>query len=82
MEIVQGTVMTIGKNIKSIFPSPGGGMSMDRVTDMVNTYGKEVIFLIGGALHRNKDGLTKSCAELIQRVTELTDQDSQLNATG
>lgn len=82
MEIVLGTEMEIGKNIRPIFPSPGGGMSKDRLTDMVNTYGREVVFLIGGALHRSKDGLTKSCTGLIQRVTELTDQNTQLNAGG
>ena len=70
MEIVLGTEMEIGKNIRSIFPSPGGGMSKDRLTDMVNTYGREVVFLIGGALHRSKDGLTKSCTELIHRAPQ------------
>ncbi len=39
-------------NFKTSFPSPGGGMTMDRVQEMQTVYGRDVIFLMGGGLHR------------------------------
>lgn len=35
-----------------IFPSPGGGMSLERIPEMIDFYGHDVALLIGGALHR------------------------------
>jgi ribulose-bisphosphate carboxylase large chain len=40
-------------HIKPIFPVPAGGMSLDRVPEMRQFYGNEVILLIGGDLHRH-----------------------------
>lgn len=34
------------------WPSPGGGMTLDRLTELVDFYGNDVALLIGGALHR------------------------------
>lgn len=34
------------------WPSPGGGMSLDRLEEIVDFYGDDVALLIGGALHR------------------------------
>ena len=34
------------------FPAPGGGMSLERVPEIRALYGEDLIFLIGGALHR------------------------------
>lgn len=39
-----------------IFPTPGGGMTRDRILDMLALYGHDVMFLIGGALlHSQSD---------------------------
>ncbi|MEL6819609.1 MAG: RuBisCO large subunit C-terminal-like domain-containing protein [Pseudomonadota bacterium] len=38
-----------------IMPSPGGGMSVDRAADMVEMYGEDVVYLIGGSLLRAGD---------------------------
>ena len=40
------------------FPAPGGGMSLERVPEMRALYGEDLIFLIGGALHRRGPDLT------------------------
>ncbi|WP_033497728.1 RuBisCO large subunit C-terminal-like domain-containing protein [Bifidobacterium psychraerophilum] len=32
-------------------PSPGGGMSVERIPELVDFYGNDTMFLIGGALH-------------------------------
>lgn len=37
--------------LATIFPSPGGGMSLERIPEMVDFYGRDVALLIGGALH-------------------------------
>jgi len=39
-------------NIKSIFPSPGGGMTIERIPEITNFFGQDTFLLIGGALHR------------------------------
>lgn len=38
-----------------IMPSPGGGMSVDRAADMVEMYGQDVVYLLGGSLLRAGD---------------------------
>ncbi len=59
-EIVEGTVVTMG-HMKSIFPAPGGGMSLERVPDMLETYGQDLIFLIGGGLFKHGPDLVENC---------------------
>ena len=39
-------------NITSSWPSPGGGMTLDRLGELTEFYGDDVALLIGGALHR------------------------------
>ncbi|WDL98552.1 RuBisCO large subunit C-terminal-like domain-containing protein [Alicyclobacillus sp. ALC3] len=51
-DIADGTAVVMG-SIRSIFPTPGGGMTLDRVPEMLQMYGKDVILLIGGGLFRN-----------------------------
>ena len=36
-----------------IFPTPGGGMVRSRVAEMIDFYGRDVVLLIGGDLHRD-----------------------------
>ena len=38
-----------------IFPVPAGGMSLARVPEMLQLYGRDVMLLIGGDLHRHGD---------------------------
>ena len=59
-DIAQGTVEPMGR-LKSIFPAPGGGMSLDRVPGMIETYGNELIFLIGGGLFKHGPDLAENC---------------------
>ncbi len=59
-DIVRGTVEPMG-HLKTIFPAPGGGMSLDRVPEMMETYGRDLIFLIGGGLFKHGPDLVESC---------------------
>jgi len=41
--------------IKPAFPVPAGGMSLSSISQMKQSYGKDLIFLIGGALLQSED---------------------------
>jgi ribulose-bisphosphate carboxylase large chain len=49
-----------------IWPTPGGGMRLDRVGEMLDFYGSDVVLLIGGDLHR--DGALRANAEAFRRA--------------
>jgi len=66
-EIAKGTTEHMG-HIKTIFPAPGGGMSLDRVRDMLETYGQDLIFLIGGGLFKHSPDLIESCRQFRKMV--------------
>ncbi len=69
-DIVRGTSSPMG-SLKSIFPAPGGGMSIARVPEMLETYGQELIFLIGGDLFKHGPDLVENCRhfrEMVERV--------------
>lgn len=59
-QIAAGATGTMGL-LKPLFPAPGGGMSLDRVPDMLEVYGRDVIFLIGGGLHQQGPDLVENC---------------------
>ena len=59
-DIVQGTTQPMG-HLKTIFPAPGGGMSLARVPEMLETYGRDLIFLIGGGLFKHGPDLVENC---------------------
>lgn len=56
LSIAQATREPFG-HLKPIFPAPAGGMKMERIAEMLETYGQDVILLIGGDLHRHPQGL-------------------------
>jgi len=58
--IIEGTAAPMA-HIKPIFPTPGGGMSLARVPEMRELYGRDVIFLVGGGLHRHGPDLVENC---------------------
>lgn len=60
LDIVRGTCEEMGR-IKPIFPSPGGGMSLDRIGELMAVYGSEVIFLVGGGLFKHGPDLEENC---------------------
>ncbi|MGE5750881.1 MAG: RuBisCO large subunit C-terminal-like domain-containing protein [Nitrospirota bacterium] len=69
-EIVKGTVVPMGL-VKTIFPAPGGGMSLDKIPDMLETYGKDLIFLIGGGLFRHSPDLVENCRYFRKMVEQV-----------
>ncbi|MFK7792479.1 MAG: RuBisCO large subunit C-terminal-like domain-containing protein [Devosiaceae bacterium] len=51
-----------------IFPSPGGGMSVERATDMIDMYGEDAVFLLGGNLLRYGDNIGEGLGELHRAI--------------
>jgi ribulose-bisphosphate carboxylase large chain len=58
--IVRGAMVPMG-SLKAIFPCPGGGMSISNIPDMIQIYGADVIFLVGGGLFRHGPNLIENC---------------------
>ena len=70
-DIVQGSLEPMG-HLRSIFPAPGGGMSLDRVPEMLETYGKDLIFLIGGGLFKHGPDLVENCRHFRKMVEDMS----------
>ncbi len=59
MEIARGTRIAMGR-LSPIFPAPGGGLKLERMPDILSLYGRDVILLVGGDLHRRSPDLVKN----------------------
>jgi ribulose-bisphosphate carboxylase large chain len=70
ISIVAGSQDPMG-NLKTIFPTPGGGMTFDRLPEMLEVYGKDVIFLMGGGLHRIANTLVESSRTIREMVENI-----------
>lgn len=68
--IVEAAAQPVGQ-LKPIFPAPGGGMSLERVPEMRDLYGREVIFLIGGGLHSHGPDLAENCRHFRRMVERM-----------
>ncbi len=51
-----------------MWPVPAGGMSLEKVEEMTQFYGTDIILLIGGNLHRKGPDLTRNARELMERL--------------
>ena len=65
--IVRGTQDAMG-HLKTIFPSPGGGMTIERIPELLNVYGKDVVFLMGGGLFKQGTDLVQNCRYFLDLV--------------
>lgn len=61
IEVIEGAREKMG-HIKNIFPSPGGGAALKNIPEMLDVYGKDLVYLMGGGLHHG-ESLEKSCRE-------------------
>jgi ribulose-bisphosphate carboxylase large chain len=57
--------------LRPIFPTPGGGMGLDRIPEMARLYGRDVIYLIGAGLFREAD-LAGACRRFRKTVDAST----------
>jgi ribulose-bisphosphate carboxylase large chain len=56
------------ENVKPVLPVPAGGMTVDRVDEMIGDYGRDVVLLIGGGLLSARERLLDRTREFVQRV--------------
>lgn len=54
--------------LKPAVPVPAGGMTINRVAEMLDFYGSEVMLLIGGALLEARERLTQETAAFVETV--------------
>ena len=54
--------------LRPCVPVPAGGMSTDRVREMLDFYGPDVMLLIGGALLEAREGLAEAAAAFVASV--------------
>ncbi|MDX1992571.1 MAG: hypothetical protein SF029_09280 [bacterium] len=57
--IAEATEAPMGQ-LKPIFPAPGGGLTMETMPQSQAVYGNEVVYLVGGGLHRHSKDLTEN----------------------
>ena len=71
LDILEGSRRRMG-SMPAILPCPGGGMTMEKVKTMRESYGEDVCFLIGGALIGHSDDLVAN-AKHFMRIAGRTD---------
>ncbi|MEL6150657.1 MAG: RuBisCO large subunit C-terminal-like domain-containing protein [Chloroflexota bacterium] len=68
-QVIIGCTEPMG-HLRSIFPMPGGGMTLDRIPELHRFYGDDVVFLVAGGLYGYSDDFienTRTFANLITR---------------
>jgi ribulose-bisphosphate carboxylase large chain len=58
--------------MKPVLPVPAGGMTVDRVDEMIRDYGQDVMLLIGGGLLSAKERLLDRTREFVRQVARET----------
>jgi ribulose-bisphosphate carboxylase large chain len=56
------------QGLRGALPVPAGGMTVDRVPEMLDVYGRDTMLLIGGGLLSAGDELAKRAREFVARV--------------
>lgn len=74
-KITEGTKAQMGK-IKPIFPSPGGGITLPLIPELLEVYGEEVIFLMGGGLVKRGPDIEDNCRYFRQLIMGKAKADS------
>ncbi len=65
--IAQGCRTPLG-NYLSIFPMPGGGMTLEKIPEMLDLYGNDVMFLMGGGLYGRSPDLADNARYFLSLV--------------
>lgn len=53
----------------AILPSPGGGMTLNRIPELYQTYGDDAVYLIGGSLLRAGDKIGEAIKSMRNRLS-------------
>jgi ribulose-bisphosphate carboxylase large chain len=55
------------------FPSPDGGMSVDKVGEMIQAYGEDTVFLISGALIQYAPDMETSTRAFMDKIYQYSE---------
>jgi ribulose-bisphosphate carboxylase large chain len=55
-------------HLKPILPLPGGGMTPERIPALLEMYGTDAVFLVGGGLHSRSGDLVQRARRVVQAV--------------
>ena len=66
-DIVSGCTKPFSQT-KPILPAPGGGMTTERLSGLIDFYGRDFVMLIGGGLHRYSPSLIKNSRHFMNEV--------------
>jgi ribulose-bisphosphate carboxylase large chain len=66
---IAATARAPGSTLRGALPVPAGGMTLRRVPEMLDFYGKDAMLLIGGDLLAAGDQLTEQTAEFARSVS-------------
>jgi ribulose-bisphosphate carboxylase large chain len=53
---------------KFILPSPGGGMTLDRLEELYKVYGKDCVYLVGGSLLRERENIGDAIRKMLDSL--------------
>ncbi len=62
--------------LRRCLPCPAGGMTLDRVPEILDFYGPDTMLLIGGSLLSARDRLTEATAEFVERVARYVEDEN------
>lgn len=68
LSVVAGTAAPMG-NIKPIFPVAGGGLTMKNAPEMKQVYDNDMVYLMGGGLHKAGPDLIENCRNFLESFT-------------
>ncbi len=66
-DIISGCTKPLSQT-KPILPAPGGGMTTERLSGLIEFYGRDFVMLIGGGLHRYSSSLIKNSRHFMDQV--------------
>jgi ribulose-bisphosphate carboxylase large chain len=65
---IAGAALANWEGMRPSVPTPAGGMSLERVPEMLDFYGKDTMLLIGGALLAERERLVEAAAAFVAAV--------------
>jgi ribulose-bisphosphate carboxylase large chain len=70
ISVVEGTAVPMG-DIKTCFPVAGGGLTMKNIPEMKSVYDNDMIYLMGGGLHKAGPDLVANSRQLLEAFESL-----------
>jgi ribulose-bisphosphate carboxylase large chain len=69
-DVIWGCSEPMG-HLKPIFPTPGGGMTLERIPELHQFYGSDVVFLVAGDLYKQGQSLAQNARTMREMVESL-----------